>query len=188
MADAIDHPTFDWRQPDYDAVFTERLRMLDRLRERPELLQPLKAFYRDHPAQFIIDWGCTVDPRNVERGLPSRMPFILFPRQVEWIDWIIERWRAGEPGATEKSRDSGVTWLAIALSCTLCLFHEGMAIGFGSRKEEYVDKIGDPKSIFYKGRMFLSELPRTFRGGWDEKRHAPHLRLNFPDTSSYHYW
>ncbi|MBV9527836.1 hypothetical protein, partial [Sphingomonas sp.] len=82
------------------------------------------------------------------------------------------------------SRDSGVTWLAIALSCTLCLFHEGLAIGFGSRKVEYVDKIGDPKSIFYKGRLFMGELPRMFRGGWDARLHGTYLRLHFPETGS----
>jgi hypothetical protein len=183
-APVIDMPSFDWRQPDYAAVFRDRMRVLDRLRARPELIPALHAYYRDNPAQFILDWGCTVDPRNVERGLPSRMPFILFPKQIEWINWIVERWRAGEPGATEKSRDSGVTWLAIALSCTMCLFHPGLAIGFGSRKQEYVDKLGDPKSIFHKGRLFMAELPRIFRGGWDARLHAPLLRLNFPETGS----
>jgi phage terminase large subunit len=183
-APSIDLPAFDWRAPDYDGVFRDRMVMLERLRARPELLAPLQAYYRDNPAQFILDWGCTVDPRNVERGLPSRMPFILFPKQIEWINWVVERWRAGEPGATEKSRDSGVTWLAIALSCTMCLFHPGLAIGFGSRKQEYVDKLGDPKSIFHKGRLFMAELPRLLRGGWDARLHAPLLRLNFPETGS----
>ncbi|MDQ2860565.1 MAG: hypothetical protein M3T55_07555, partial [Pseudomonadota bacterium] len=113
-----------------------------------------------------------------------RMPFILFPKQIEWVEWVHAHWREGTPGLTEKSRDSGVTWLSVALACSLCLHHHGLAIGFGSRKEEYVDKLGDPKSIFYKARMFMEELPVEFRSGWDITRHARHLRLDFPQTGS----
>jgi phage terminase large subunit len=181
---SIEPVTFDWKNPDYDEVIRERNSWIKKLRANPGMVPGLKAFYRDNPGQFISDWGWTVDPRNVERGLPSRMPFLLFPRQLEWIDFLMRKWRAGEPGLTEKSRDSGVSWLAIAFSCTMCLFHEGMGVGFGSRKEEYVDKLGDPKSLFYKARVFLGELPTEFRGGWDAKVHAPHLRIHIPTTGS----
>jgi phage terminase large subunit len=175
---------FDFRHPDYDAVFAARVEWLTRLRAEPALLGPLREYYREHPADFISDWGCTHDTRNVERGLPALIPFVLFQRQREWIDFIVRKWRAQEPGLTEKSRDSGVSWLAVALSCTLCLFYGGLTIGFGSRKEEYVDRIGDPKSLFYKARMFMQELPVEFRGGWDIGKHAPHMRIIFPQTGS----
>jgi phage terminase large subunit len=73
----------------------------------------------------------------------------------------------------------GVSWLAMALSCTLCLFNEGIAIGFGSRKTEYVDKIGTLKPLLPKGRMFMENLPVEFRGGWQpvarRALHADHL-------------
>lgn len=177
--------TFDFRNPDYGAVFAERVERLQRIRadQSGELLRMLKAYYRDHPWQFIDDWGCTFDPRLVERGLPAVVPFKLFPRQVEWVQWVVRQWRAQEPGLTEKSRDMGVSWLSIATSCTLCLFYEGMAIGFGSRKEEYVDKLGSPKSLFWKGREFLKLLPVEFRGGW-QASDAPHMRIAFPGTGS----
>ena len=73
----------------------------------------------------------------------------------------------------------------MSLACTLCLFYYGVVIGFGSRKEEYVDKIGEPRSLFYKGRLFMRCLPPEFRGGWNEKKHAPHMRILFPDTGSH---
>ncbi len=175
---------FDFRNPDYVSVFKRRVEALSRIRANPDHLPALKAYYREHPAQFITDWGCTVDPRNVEVGRPVVVPFILFPRQVEWIDWVIESWRARRPGVSPKSRESGVSWVAVALSCTLCLFYEGMGIGFGSRKEEYVDKIGAPKSLFWKGRKFLETLPLEFRGGFDPKTDAPHMRIQFRGTGS----
>lgn len=173
----------DYRNPDYSAIFRRRIQALARIRKEPEKLPLLKMYYRDHPWQFISDWGCTIDPRNVERGLPAVIPFILFPKQIEWCQWFVAHWKGQKPGITEKSRDMGVSWLSTSLSCTLCLFYVGMAIGFGSRKEEYVDKAGDPKSLFYKARAFMSSLPPEFRGGWT-LGHAPHMRIFFPETGS----
>lgn len=175
---------FDWKQPNYDLVVRWRVKRLQWLRDNPGKVEGLKGYYRDHIAQFIIDWGQTFDPRNVERGLPSRIPFILFPKQEEWIEWFLDRWKNQEPGLTEKTRDMGMSWLTVGTAASICLFYDGVAAGFGSRKEEYVDKIGSPKSLFWKAREFIKGLPPEFRGGWDEKKHAPHMRIVFPETGS----
>lgn len=176
--------SFDFKNPDYAAVFVRRLERLAQLRSDPGAFQVLRAFYKDNPARFIDDWGVTHDPRNPEVGLPSIIPFILYPRQREWIDYVVRKWRAREPGLTEKSREVGVSWLAVSLAATLCLFHDGISIGFGSRKEEYVDKIGEPKSLFWKARAFLKGLPVELRGGWVESEHSPHMRIIFPQSGS----
>jgi hypothetical protein len=176
--------SFDWRKPDYSEVFQSRLARLARIRAEPKVLPALKSFYKDHPAEFINDWGMTLDPRQVERGLPTAIPFVLFPRQHDWIGWFLERWKNQEPGLTEKTRDMGMSWLTVALACTICLFNRGVVVGFGSRKEEYIDRIGSPKALFEKARTFLTNLPPEFRGSWDRKRHAPHMRIVFPDTES----
>lgn len=180
----MDLAGFDFRNPDYAAVYRAREAALIRLRANPQHLPAIKAHYRDNPADFITDWGCTLDPRLIERGLPALVPFILFPRQREWVDWVVDRWMGQQPGLVEKSRDMGMSWLSMALACTLCLFRDGVTIGVGSRKEEYVDRIGAPKSLFYKARAFLANLPVEFRGGWDERRDAPHMRINIPATGS----
>lgn len=175
---------FDFRNPDYAQVFAWRAERLDRLRAKPELLPALLAHYRDNPAQMIIDWGCTFDPRNAERGLPPIIPFILFPKQVEWVDWCMTHWQGQEGGQVVKSRDMGLSWLTMALACVLAITRDDLVIGFGSRKEEYVDKIGSPKSLFHKGRMFVNLLPPELRGGFNLQTTAPHMRLMFPNTGS----
>lgn len=175
----------DFKAPDYVPIFRERVERLTRLRAKPGLLDTLKVHYKANPADFINDWGVTFEPRNVERDLPAVVPFILFNRQREYVRWVMERWRARENGACEKSRDMGMSWLNVSLSCTLCLFYPGMSIGFGSRKEEYVDKLDSPKSLFWKARAFMAHLPVEFRGGWDPAKHGPHMRLTFPQTGSY---
>lgn len=176
--------SFDFKNPDYNMVWQYRLNNLLNLRKRPETLPTLHQYYKENPAQFIIDWGVTFDPRNVERGLPALIPFLLFERQEEWVNWFITRWKAQEPGITEKSREMGLSWLTVAVSSTLCLFYDGMVIGMGSRKEEYVDKKGDPKSLLFKARQFISNLPVEFKGTWQEKKHAPYMRIEFPDNGS----
>lgn len=180
----IELEDFDFKSPDYLKVFQHRFRKLQYIRENPHVIPNLKLFYKDNIAQFIIDWGCTFDPRNIERGLPAVIPFLLFKRQEEWVDFIIDNWKNRERGITLKSRDMGMSWLSVAFSCAMCLFHNDLVIGFGSRKEEYVDKIGDPKSLFDKARTFMDLIPREFKGTWDRNKHAPNLRIIFPDNGS----
>lgn len=174
----------DWKNPNYPAIFQERADRLYWLRQHPEELPNIKAFYKENIPQFISDFGLTFDPRNIERGLPSVIPMILFPKQVEWIEWILAKWKNQEPGLTEKSRDMGMSWVSVSLADSLCLFYHGMAIGFGSRKEDYVDKAGAPKSLFWKARFFVQYLPVEFRGSWDMRKDNSHLKINFPDTGS----
>lgn len=171
----------------YAPVLAERARRLAWLRgdKSGGRLRDIKAYYRaDHYIDFINDWGMTVDPRNAEKKLPTVIPFSLFSIQRDFLDFVMERWRGSENGLIEKSRDMGVSWLAMALSCYMCLFHRGIAIGFGSRKEEYVDKSGDPKSLFHKGRAFMQYLPREFRGDWTAKKNSQHMLMSFPETES----
>lgn len=176
---------FDFQNPDYVAVFKARAERLQRMREKPALVSYALAHYREKIADFITDWGCSTDPRNVEIGRPAFLPLVLWPKQREWIEWAVERWRARQDGLTEKARDSGVTWLSVALSCSLCMLYPGVAIGFGSRKQEYVDEKGAPKSIFEKIRAYMRGIPAEFRGReWSETKHIPYMRAFFPQTGS----
>ncbi|MDY4380355.1 terminase large subunit [Pectobacterium brasiliense] len=175
---------FDFKNPDYTQVFEWRMERLQRIRQNPEQLPALRQFYKDNPAQFIIDWGMTTDPRNIDYGLPVTIPFLLFPKQEEWIHWIMDRRHNLENGITEKSREMGLSWTAIGMACSLCLFNKDMVIGFGSRKEEYVDSTGDPKALFWKARKFVETLPVEFRGSWNDKKHAPYMRVEFPETGA----
>jgi phage terminase large subunit len=186
----LTRPSIDFRKPDYDAVFAHRLKMLHNIRKDPKatpsIVTDLKAFYKEYPAQMICDWGITVDPRNIEVGLPAVMPFILFDKQVEFIDWIMDNWKKrSRINICEKSRDIGISWCAVGLADVLCMLYDNMNVGFGSRKQEYVDGLGDPKSLLYKARIFMQYIPREFRGTWDIKKHTKEMHIHFPDTGSH---
>lgn len=175
----------DWKSPDYGATFENRRKWLAKLRADPSLWLPLKAFYKTRPVDFITDWGSTFDPRNAEIGLPTTIPFVLFKRQEDYIDWLYELWQGREDGLTEKSRDMGVSWLCVAFAVWMWLFHAGTVVGFGSRKEEYVDKLGDPKSLFWKVRAFIALLPKELRPkDYTESKCAPHMRVINPENGA----
>lgn len=175
----------DYRNPDYPAIFARRLELLGKLRANPALVAPLRTHYAANPVDFIRDWGVTSDPRNIERGLPAVIPLVPFAKQEEFMYWVLDLWRNGKSGLAEKSRDMGCSVCLMALFSTLALFNRHFVAGVGSRKEDLVDGVGDPKTLFYKARMFLQYVPREFRGGWrDVARLSSHMKIEIPDTQS----
>jgi phage terminase large subunit len=176
---------FNWHIPDYTETYEKRSAAIKRIRDNPSGISALKEFYKTHPVEFINDWGMTSDPRNAEIGIPVIVPFILFPRQQEFIQFLYDHWRGRKDGLAEKSRDMGVSWLCVAFGAWMWLFHTGSVVGFGSRKEEYVDKLGDPKSLFWKIREFIKLLPVEFRPqGFKESVHAPFMRIVNPENGA----
>lgn len=83
----------------------------------------------------------------------------LYPKQEEAIRWFEQRSANKEDGHFAKSRDIGFTWMAGGYALHRWLFEDGYKANFGSRKAEYVDRIGDPDSIFEKIRMLYRALP-----------------------------
>ena len=134
-----------------------------------------------HPVHWINHHVLTYDPRLT----PAVRPFDLWPRQAELIDWLTERERRREGGLIVKSRDMGVTYLCCAYALHQFLFRPGCSIGFGSRKLELVDRLGDMDSLFEKIRFMLYNLPAwMLPAGFDRKRDDNQARLLNPANES----
>jgi phage terminase large subunit len=179
----------DWANPDYSAELARRATILEALLTGgPTVLAAMRDYYAQdsRAADFIADFAYCYEPRNVERGLPSKIPFIPFPKQRACVEWMLARWRSSEPGIVEKCRDAGVSALAMMLFAWLCIFHRGVSCGVGSALERKVDNGEDPDSLLFKARFFVSCLPACFRGGFDENnpRLRPHMKMFFPETGS----
>ena len=172
--------------PNYAYVFAWRQQQLLKLRKNPNLLAGAKAYYRaGHAVEFINDWVDTYDPRNAGTGLPAHMPFVLFERQEQMVQFLLCCLTDEEGGLIEKARDVGATWICAAFSVWLWLFEPGAAVGWGSRKEQLVDKIGDPDSIFEKMRMIVRNLPREFLpAGLRESDHMTYMKFINPETGA----
>lgn len=142
----------------------------------------LMKIYKRDPVRWINDFCVTFDPRAENDRL---MPFMLFPRQVEFVRFLQECLRDRESGLVEKSRDVGASWLCCAFAVWLWLFHPGSTVGFGSRKAEYVDKPDDPKAIFPKMRQILQNLPPWMMPeGFKWNEHSTHMKLVNPANLS----
>lgn len=134
---------------------------------------------------FIEDWATTFDPRNAGSGVPAHMPFIMFRRQRQLVRFIIALIERQESGLVEKARDMGATWILCAISVWLWLFWPGSSVGWGSRKEQLVDRIGDPDSIFEKMRMLIKGLPPEFLPkGLSERDHMTYMKLINPENGA----
>lgn len=178
-------PAFDFKNPDYSAVLAQRADRLKQIRSDPQLLAACHRHYYDHPWDLVNDWGMTFNPKTLAKpGRVAFMPFVLFPRQLEWMQWTYANWQSSTPGITVKSRECGVSWCAITFSAVMCMYRKGFVAGLGSRKADLVDKLGDPDSLMEKARLFLRMLPEEFRGGWIEKEHSHYMRLRFPNTGA----
>lgn len=171
--------------PNYVDVFAWRQQQILRLKANPALVTGAKEFYRTHPVEFINHWCDTYDPRNAGGDTPARMPFILFRRQAELVEFIQACLAAEESGLVEKCRDMGATWLCGAVSIWLWLFWPGSSVGWGSRKEQLVDKIGDPDSIFEKMRMIVRGVPRLFwPAGFRPDDHMTYMKFINPENGA----
>lgn len=174
----------DW-PPNYVEAFAWKQQQVLSIRSKPELLAGAMEFYRTRPVEFINHWCTTYDPRNASGDTPSKMPFILFERQAECVRFLQGLIEAEENGLIEKARDVGLTWLCCAFSVWLWLFMPGAAIGWGSRKEQLVDKIGDADSIFEKMRIIIRGLPREFwPKGFKPDDHMTYMRIINPQNDA----
>lgn len=168
--------------PDYRAVYAWRLRQLTKLRADPALLRSAKAYYASRPTEFIMHWMDTYDPR---REGQKWIPFIFFIRQAQMIDFLQSCVADNENGLVEKCRDAGATWIACGYTIHSWLFVKNDAIGWGSRKQELVDKLGDASSIFEKLRLIVRRLPDIWRPiGLDERKHMTFMKMINPENKS----
>lgn len=166
---ALDH---DQWPPDYAGVYAWRMKTLAALRADRSKLADADAYYSTRPSDWIMHWCDTFNPRKSphherpEMRGPKWMPFVFFKRQDDLIEFFQALQREGESGLIEKARDMGATWLACAYSVWRLRYTPDDAIGWGSRKQDLVDKLGDADSIFEKMRQIIRRLPPEFRPQW----------------------
>lgn len=130
-------------------------------------------------------WIWTYDPRGMPFGLPANIPFVLRPGQVDLVNWLIERESTQTHGLIEKSRDEGMSYVVLGFYLHRWLFVDGFAGGVGSRKEDLVDKKGDPKTLLHKFRDMFSKMPDWLKPkSFVEKVHDNYMRIINPENGA----
>lgn len=107
------------------------------------------------PVWWINTFVVTFNPREK----PSILPFYLFPRQQELVEWIVDRRNKKEWANLVKSRYTGASWVCSAMLVYWWLFEPYFAGAIGSRKADLVDSGANPDSLFEKMRMIIRKLP-----------------------------
>lgn len=159
------NPRINWANPkeDYRRIRELRLENLDNVLANQGAIPALLRHYGNGRwAEFISDWGMTYDPRETDHTLRYR-PFVLYKRQIEYVDWVYARYMKRERGLCKKFRGAGMSWLNCAIAATMWLTQENCVVTMGSQKKEKVDNgDGDPDSLFWKLRKFIDLLPQVF--------------------------
>jgi len=152
-----------------------------RAMEDPEYAAAMRDACSRDPLFWLSGFGWTYDPR---RKPSSKLPFILYPFQEEAILDLV-----GAIGdhdlLVEKSRDMGASWLCIAAIAWCFLFRPGQSFLLVSRVEEYVDKAGNPKAMFWKLDYLLDNLPSWLKPeGYNPNIHRCKLHIENPANGS----
>lgn len=116
----------------------------------------------------------TFDPRKPPGY--RNIPFITRPAQDEAIDAIKDAIDNSHDLLIDKSRDEGATCLITGVFFLYWLLVPESMFLVGSRKEEFVDKSGDHKCLFYKFQYLAEKLPSSLRP-MTEKTHLHYANL-----------
>ena len=174
------------RTPLYDQYKDRLTGLADNLRFRRRMVEygsvsesnasEIREMCAADPLFYLNVFAYTYDPRTKARAIP----FITYPYQNELVKNILEAVRDGEDFAVPKSRDMGVSWITLSTIEWMWHFQKHVAALLLSRKEDLVDKRGDPGSLFWKIEFILNHCPGWLQPG----THRNKLHLENTDTES----
>ena len=87
------------------------------------------------------------------------MPFVTYDFQDESMLQIRDCILEGRDLVIKKSRDMGASWMLLTVFEWFWHFKDGQSFLLVSRNEDYVDKTGNPKSLFWKIDFIHKHLP-----------------------------
>lgn len=158
-----------------------RSRVMKSVINDPSVVQYYKEACERDPLFFINGFCWTYDPRCTDS---PKLPFILYEFQEQAVIDIISAIGSNDL-LCEKSRDMGASWIMIASFLWCFLYVDGFSGLFVSRVEEYVDKTGNPKALFWKLDYLMSGLPMFMRPlGYSEGLHRSRLHIENPENGA----
>lgn len=127
---------------------------------------------------YINVFGWTFNPR-IKPPLTPWVPFITYDYQDDLIIDVL-RVMGEEDLLVEKSRDMGASWCLLLPIIWLWHFFDDQSFLLLSRTEDYVDKAGNPKSLFWKVEEFVKRLPAFLRPMYSKT----HMHIHNEDTGA----
>ena len=175
-------PDLEMIPKDYFKNVERRAKLLTKCLKSNEL----KSLQYQMCKQDILYWVnifcCTYNPRKT----PSVIPFITYEYEDKLLLDLVDSIRNQKDILIDKSRDMGVTWCVLAAFTWFWQFHgEGQDFLVGSRKEQYIDVVGNMDTLIEKVRFLIKNQPRwMIPYGFDWKSHSNYMRILNPHTKS----
>jgi len=132
-----------------------RSQVLDAALQDPDAREELWIACSRDLLFYVNVFGWTYDPRK-SNGV---LPFITYPFQDDGLSQIQDCIQHGSDLVIKKSRDMGASWMLLTVFEWFWHFKDGQSFLLVSRNEDYVDKTGNPKSLFWKIDFIHKHLP-----------------------------
>jgi hypothetical protein len=153
----------------------------ERVREDPDYANVIIDACSRDPIFFLSGFTYTYDPRSQPF---SKLPFILYPFQEQAILDLIRSFNSHDM-LIEKSRDMGASWICLSAFYWAWRFRKGLSFLLVSRTEDYVDKAGNPKSLFWKFDYLQNNSPAWLQPvGFNRNQHRRLLHSENPENGS----
>ncbi len=154
---------------------TYRMKLLMGASNNIQAMSVLHDRCREDVLFWINSFVYTYNPRKI----PSMIPFITYKYQDDFILDLVDHIEKQKDILVDKSRDMGVSWCVLAVYTWFWLFKpQGYDFLCGSRKEQYVDKIGDMDTLIQKIRFMLENIPKwLLPKGFEVKNNATYMKL-----------
>lgn len=173
-----------WAEQIRDELIRRNELILLLTKDREARALALERWRRD-VVEFVRDMCWGFDPRLRALGKPSLIPFIPWPRQIEYLHWMDAKFANQETALTEKTRDCGASYLACLWMLHKWRFFSQFKGMLASADKDLVDKKGDPDSLFEKLRINLRAWPIWLMpDGFDFRFHDYVRQLTNPENGS----
>jgi len=169
-----------WLPTDFKKNLDRRIEFLSEAETNPAVQREVYNLARRDIVFFFKYLLWTYNPK-IE---PNHFPFIPYDFQAELILSYLEEIKIGIGSLTEKSRETGVTYLILGTYLHEFIFGESFEALLLSMKEDEVDN-PTPSSMFGKLRYMNDRLPFWMRPiEWDPRRHSKYMTLKNPDNGN----
>jgi hypothetical protein len=167
---------------DYDKNLARRMKLLFTAQKSQEMRENEYLLCREDILYWVNLYAMTYNPRRV----PSTIPFITYDYESKLILELVDAVQGQKDVLVEKSRDMGVTWCVLLVFTWFWMFKgEGYDFLLGSRKEQYIDGIGNMDTLLEKIRFLIRNTPAYMRPkGFDWKRHSNYMKIINPTTQA----
>lgn len=175
------------------AIYKERANIakackLGKGRRKPEFWRQITAERsKNDVVWWVNNWAFICNPWLTKYGFPFKLPFILTPKQQEYLCWRENLYRTNQSGIVFKCRDVGVSWCNMVHQAWHWTWEPGYQGRVGSLKGEEVDDKGDPDCLFEKFRTIIYGLPTWMRPKdmkGPENKYDVKMKIMNPDIGS----